>query len=331
MDEKIKLFANIDIDMRVDAIISKRIPLLSQNDANLLCSKGKVKINGQSKGVKAGQTLQVGDLVEVDFSELVLSARSDVGAKLLPLKIVFEDENLLIVNKPRKLHSVTQKESVEATLADGIVAYCHMCLDASKNPFEAGLIQRLDYYTNGLIIATKNRKCHKMLSLMLLSGQIRKTYLALVDGEFVEKDGTKIMHKTIKTALKSNDKSVAVIDIETIKDDDKDAEPLTIKETEVSFEKQIGSKHTLVRASASAAYRHQIRAHLAFLGFPLTGDVLYGSKETLITLENSGEKEFSELSQKYGLAESGYDGFFLCANTLEFVHPTTKEKIALRL
>ena len=329
----VELFANVELDMRLDAIISKRVPRLSKNDANLLCSKGKVKINGNAHDVKAGQTLQIGDMVEVDFSELNFSARPDIGAKLLPLNIVFEDENLLIINKPRKLHSVTLKESTTdtATLADAIAAYCPLCVEASKNPFEAGLVQRLDYYTCGLIIAAKSRQCHKILSLMLLSGKIHKTYLALVDGVL----GTHHT-QTIKTALKNNGKSVSVIDIDVAEaqrlasdsagGDNASEELLAIKETIVRSEQQIGVANTLVKASALAAYRHQVRAHLAFIGFPLTGDALYGSKETLATLGSANVKEFAELSQKYNLAESDCDGFFLCASALEFVHPITKEK-----
>ena len=330
--ETVKLFANVDFDMRLDAIISKRVPCLSKNDANYLCGQGKVKINGIARDVKAGQTLQVGDMVEVDFSELNFSARPHVGAKLLPMNIIFEDEHLLIINKPRKLHSVTHKESAaaEATLADAIASYCPACVGASKNPLEAGLVQRLDYYTCGLIIAAKNKQCHKMLSLMLLSGQIHKTYLALVDGVFSASP------QVVKTGLKSNGKSVSVVDIETLNKDDKNKsknhstenndEFLAIKETTVSFEQQIGGANTLIKASASAAYRHQVRAHLAFIGFPLTGDALYASKETLATLGSANVQEFLELSRKYRLEESGYDGFFLCANALEFIHPITKEK-----
>ncbi|MDR2338255.1 MAG: RluA family pseudouridine synthase [Deltaproteobacteria bacterium] len=319
--EKIKTWINTETNVRLDSAISKQIQILSKNDANLLCAQGKVKLNNSNAEVKAGESVKCGDQIEVDFSHLNFSARPELGAALLPLKILFEDEYFLVLHKPRSLHSVTQKSNPAVSLADALSAYCPACLTASKDPFEAGLIQRLDYWTTGLMLAAKNKMTHKILSLMLLSGKIKKTYLALVEGNFRERE------KLIKTVLESQAQVVKTLALEDVPDY-VDKSSLIIRETRASFEKTIDARSTLVQAVATAAYRHQIRVHLAFAGFPLVGDTQYGSLMTLKDLQ--GVSQFQELQATYGVL-AAEEGFFLCANSLDFVHPYTQERLLFRI
>ncbi len=316
---KIKVWRNPENDVRLDALIARAIPELSKNDANWLCEQGKVKVGGRSVDVKAGDCVNIDVEIEVDFSEIIFAARPEVGEKLLPIEVLFEDENFLIVNKPRGLHSVTQKHNVEPSLADIISAYCKNCIEASKDPLEAGLIQRLDYWTSGLVLVAKNRSAHKMLSLMLLNGKIKKSYLALVNGTFIGQN------VPVKTVLEGKGRTVQALALENISDE-MDRQTLIVRETFVSKIKGIAGSATLVKAEALAAYRHQIRVHLAFLGYTLVGDELYGSENVLNDFVD--DAEFQDLAGKYSI---GGEGFFLCANSLEFQHPFTWEKIQLEL
>lgn len=288
------------------------LPDMSKQRIKKLCRQGVVRING--KIGKAGQELKAGDRVEIDLeSEKLLAptARPELvrakGSALAFIEILGEDSDFLVIKKPRAMHSITLSVDDEITVADCVADYHEPCLCASADPREAGLVQRLDYYTSGIMLAAKNPEIWKTLHQEMLSGRVAKTYLALVEGVVGQEP------VVISGALVESDggKTMRVMPAQDM-NEDLSASRTTLEGIQVYHLENVGKSYSLVRASAAHVSRHQIRAHLASAGHPLLGDTRYRATMTL------NEQEVFE-----GLAG---EGFFLHAETLEFLHPRTAKK-----
>lgn len=261
----------------------------------MLCESGQVRLNSQL--ARAGEILKPGDLIELweDFAE---SARLLNSPSRVKLDVRYEDESVLLVNKPRELACLRQRESEEITLADLIASHCESCLHAGRDPREAGLVQRLDFFTEGLILAAKSRDVWEALHEAILSGKIQKSYLALVEGP--AKKGKTL----IDFALKSSSRGEKML----VRFKEKDETHQSVCEF-ISSEFVHGQPCSLVRVQAGRAQRHQVRAHLAAIGNPLLGDALYGAR-----------REFEN-----------FEGFYLLAESLSFNHPVSKTLMSFKL
>lgn len=221
--------------------------------------------------------------------------------------VVFEDDYILAVSKPRAMHSVRQREEDELTLADCIADICPDCLTASDDPREAGLVQRLDFFTSGLVLAAKTRGIWEALHQRLLNGRIEKTYLALIEGKLNGR-------QEINTLIEQT-KSGKRMKIARMTEDDID-QPLKkgVFEASTTVTPLADVKGgQIVRAESERTYRHQIRLHLSHSGHPLVGDEQYGATRTL--------EEFSK----------GAAGFLLHAESITFQHPQTQELVCLEV
>jgi 23S rRNA-/tRNA-specific pseudouridylate synthase len=214
------------------------------------------------------------------------------------ISILHEDDSLLVISKPRAMHSITLRDTDPLTVADCIACYYPFALKATPDPREAGLIHRLDFYTSGVMIAAKTRAVWDYLRDQLMCGQISKSYLALVEGQVEHQNF--LICKEIYTP--KNSKKVKVLNDYSTGD-----------VTEVDLIKSFPEHNlSLVKASAPRAKRHQIRAHLASKGHPLLGDELYGS-----TLKLSSFPTTSSLTE----------GFYLHADSVSFTPPKTSKKL----
>ncbi len=289
---------------RLDAFIAGRLPTLSRRKAGSLCDQGMVLVNGRP--ARRGNRLNIGDRVTFRVPIAALSvpveSRPCLGAECLP-EVLYEDSVLLAVSKPRKMHSVTLHADDPVTLADIVAAYCPECRLASPDPREGGLVQRLDYFTSGVVLAAKDRQIWELLHNQLISGEVAKTYLALVEGL------TKERFKVDLPLVSSNDGQQV-----------RPARSLTEKgalQAETSFRRihVVGGRRpaSLVKAFGYGLRRHQIRVHLSACGHALVGDESYGAETTLG--EYLGEE---------------HAGFFLHAATLRLRHPEDGEELTIR-
>jgi 23S rRNA pseudouridine1911/1915/1917 synthase len=222
-------------------------------------------------------------------------------------KIAFEDERLLVIEKPACFHSVRDLRSPQGrSVADWLMAEYPGIERASLKAEDAGLINRLDFETSGLLLAAKDRESWEQLSLLLKSGRINKSYTILVEGEFPAKRevagfiGSRYRHS----------KKVVVADV--LPKGGKRF--LEAKAVFARLEYAAQWDASLVRAEAHTARRHQIRAQAAHLGHPLVGDALYGSRRAL-----------GEVWQED--AHLPCPPFFLHAERIEFVHPYTRKRV----
>ncbi len=209
------------------------------------------------------------------------------------LQFLYEDTDIFAVYKPAGLHSVRLPNGGGLSLADLLLAHDPELRSAARTPEDAGLVQRLDLETSGVVLGAKNRVTWEKLFGALREGAITKHYVALVEGrvdtqrEFASYLGSPHRGaKKVKVYLSEPATSVRALYGSTL------IQPISYDTVR---------NETLVRVTASPARRHQVRAHLAYLGHPLVGDTLYGARSAL----------------------SDARTFFLHAELVSFHHPVT--------
>ncbi len=290
---------------RVDRFLAEELPGCSRRRARELCERGRVMRNGSP--ARAGDTVSPGDTVAVHGPIEPVAARAELAGGIEPL-VLFEDARVIIVDKPRGMPSVRLRDEDPPTVADLLVAYETGCAEASPDRREGGLIHRLDTSTSGALIAAKSRTWWHELRALLLAGTIDKSYLALVEGSVeAEREvirlplAAKRNTRTVEVTVESGESALAAAagSAATL--------PAT---TEITVVRRLTSS-TIVRAVAPTARRHQVRAHLAAVGHPLVGDLLYGGVRDLASVyrrETGDEEGAAELT----------DGFLLHAERVAF-------------
>jgi len=295
---------------RLDAFLAEVEPLLSRKLARDLCKEGLVKIEGRIAA--AGEIVELEQEVEVRGIPNSLTARPELvlaqGGALKFLSVVFENDNLLVVNKPRCMHSVVQRWEDPVTVADCVAAYNPDCLKASEDFCESGLVQRLDFYTSGLMIAAKHRRAWRKLRELIESEKVEKDYLALVEGRLKKEE---FVIKFPLVSAGSGKRVKAVKEGKSVKN----SLNATTKINLQHYIKELDA--SLVIAKANRGRRHQVRVHLSATGHPLLGDELYGCKRKLKDVFPS----------QIGFEE----GFLLHAQSLKFKDPISSEDTELNL
>lgn len=284
-----------DIGERVDVFLVHRIEGLGRARAKALCEEGKVRVNG--KRVAKGTRLFEGDVVSLD--ELPSPSRFEaLPDPDLPLRIVFEDADLVVVDKDPHVPSHPLRADERGTVASALVARYPEMRGVGHSPREPGLVHRLDTGTSGLVIAARNAQAFEALTRDLRAGRIDKRYLALVEGRV--REGLVI---DLPIAGDPSDPSrVRVVD------DPSQAIRLRAlpARTEVITVSPLEGARSLVEVRARSARRHQVRVHLAWAGHPLLGDLRYG-----------------------GPSVPGLDRHALHASRLVFAHPRTGETLTV--
>lgn len=224
------------------------------------------------------------------------------------MEIIFEDEHLLVLVKPAGLHSTQLPTGGGASLADELLRAIPKLKEVSDKPEDAGLIQRLDEQTRGLIVAAKTKVAWYSLRESLQAGKLTKAYRVLLEGELTKT-------QKVETLLGGKGRRSAKVSVYPISSKKPRCLPA---HSEISslhyFEAQ---NATLAIVKAPTARRHQVRAHCASIGHPLVGDSLYGSVQQLAAL-------FPELAKQHQV-------FYLDAFELEFRHPETGAEMSFSL
>ena len=255
---------------------------VTRAQARRLCKAKRVLVNDRLK--PPGYLLSLGDVVEL------LEAETKEISE--PLQVVYENEHLLVIEKPRGIHSVDQfassEPSIESLLGDYFVANQKNIEKSTLK--ENGLIQRLDYWTSGLMLVAKDTSTEKYLRSSLEAGKIFKTYVAWV------LDLARWEQQEVNAAIDANKRKKVVIS-ET---------GAPAKSTMKVMYRDESSLTSLLEVSGTAMRRHQVRVHAASLGHPLVGDDLYLGTSS----NNLGNVR---------LRPQAGGGFFLHANYLAFV------------
>lgn len=246
--------------------------------------------------VKSSVKLKLEDVVQVRFPEV---RELDLEAVNMDLDIVFEDDDIVVVNKPAGLvvHPGEGQAYVDDTLVNGLLYHCKGQLSEINGVLRPGIVHRLDKDTSGLMVVAKSDVAHRSLSQQFEKRQVEKVYKALLIGHLKPESGT------IEAPIGRDPvyrKKMAVVDERRGK--------MAVSHYRVS---EYFERYTLVKVQLVTGRTHQIRVHFASIGFPLCGDELYGKP-----------KENRVLRDEYGLERQ-----FLHAGYLSFTHPITKKKV----
>ena len=211
------------------------------------------------------------------------------------MNIIYEDDDIIIINKPKGMVVHPANGNYEGTLVNAVMAKCKDSLSGIGGEIRPGIVHRLDKDTSGAIIVAKNDKAHVILSEQIKRHEVKKTYIALVRGIIKEDEAT--INMPIARSTKDR-KKMAV--------DSKGKNAIThfkvIKRIEKS---KLKNKYTLLKINIETGRTHQIRVHLSHIGFPIVGDEVY----------SNGKNEF------------GIHGQCLHAWMLDFKHPITGKQM----
>lgn len=248
-----------DSGMRLDRFLGRECPTISRARLQEFIKAGHVLVN--SSQAKPSLPLRSGDLVSLDIPEE--SAPSPLAPEQIPLDILYEDDALLVLNKPAGLVVHPGAGNREGTLANALLHHCPAVAVAGRTG-RPGIVHRLDKETSGCILAVKTEASHLSLSKQFASREIDKTYLALVDGTL------RMPHGKIDAPIGRHTihrQKMAVVE--------RGRDALTSYRLRAAHEGK-----SLVECHPLTGRTHQIRVHLKHLGHPVTGDPVYGRRGT---------------------------------------------------
>lgn len=281
MDFKNYTIEEENVGKRLDLFISENEVDMSRSFVQGIIEKQQVKVNGQIK--KNNYKLRVGDQVQVELAEPV---ELQVEAEDIPLDIIYEDSDVIVLNKPQDMVVHPAPGNYTGTLVNGLLYHCKD-LSGINGVIRPGIVHRIDKDTSGVLVVAKNDKSHNSLAMQLKDHSMKRTYYAIVEGIVKEEEGT------VRTNIGRH--PVERIKMAVVKDG---KEAITNYKVLERFK-----SNTLVECRLETGRTHQIRVHMAHLHHPLIGDQVYGYKK-----------------QKFKL-----QGQALHAKNLGFIHPTTGE------
>lgn len=250
---------------RLDKYLTESLPEFSRSRIQGFIADGQVDVNGQP-AKKAGQPLEAGSNVTVRIPP---TAPTELIAEDIPLDIVFENDDLIIVNKPAGMVVHPAAGHASGTLVNAVLGYDPE-LEGIGGEERPGVVHRLDKETSGLIVLAKNERAHRWLQDQFRLRKVEKIYLALVDGKPPTPSGR--VESYIGRDPK-NRKRMAIVS------ESKGREAISEYKTVESFK-----NHTLLEFHPFTGRTHQIRLHCAFLKCPIVGDEVYGRKNSSIPL-----------------------------------------------
>ena len=279
--------ASEDRGVRLDSFLAGRVPELTRSAAARLIETGRVTVAGRTAAKSC--RLEGGELVEAELPD---PEPTQALPQDIPLDVVYEDGDVIVVNKPAGLVVHPAPGHPDGTLVNALLHHCGSSLSGIGGELRPGIVHRIDRDTSGLIIAAKNDAAHQALSAQLQDHTLARTYEAVVVGNLREDRGTVDApigrHHTDRKKMAVTDRGGR----------------RAVTHWEV-LERFQGFTH--VRCRLETGRTHQIRVHMAHLGHPICGDTVYGARKPV----------------------PGLTGQCLHAVGLRFIHPRTGEAVEL--
>ncbi len=288
---------------RIDQVVANQYPKISRTKVNKIIKNNLLKLNGNifndpSVKVKLGDQIEFENLQE---------DRIDLVPKKMDLKIIFEDEDIIIIDKPIGMVVHPGAGNFENTMVNGLLYHCKNKLSGISGEDRPGIVHRIDKDTSGLLVVAKNDQAHAFIAKQFEEHTIKRSYLVFVYGIL------RPLHGRIETLIgrnKTNRQKMST-------DVDKGKEAITNYETLEVFK---GSKIldiSLVKCMLETGRTHQIRVHMSHKGNPILGDQTYGKKiKKLRGIDQGFEDTLKSLKRQA-----------LHAHTLGFVHPKTNQDV----
>ena len=252
-----------------------------------LLDDNHIFVNGKS--AKASYTTVLNDRITIEIPE---DENTEVLPENIPLDIVYEDSDLIVINKPKGMVVHPAPGHYSGTLVNALLYHCKD-LSGINGVNRPGIVHRIDKDTSGLLVVCKNDKAHKAISEQLVNKTCHRQYVCIVHHPFSHEYGT--IHAPIGRSEKDRKK------MEVTSKNSKDA--ITHFTVLKNFR-----EYAYVQCQLETGRTHQIRVHMQYIGHPIAGDPTYGYRKTLET-----------------------NGQLLHANKLEFIHPTSNEKMTFEI
>jgi len=253
---------------RLDKFLVEQLPGFSRARLQALIKAGRVQVNGKPAS-KSGQTLEGGEAVQVHVPP---AASSELVPEAIPLDVIFENDDVLIVNKPAGMVVHPAAGHQTSTLIHAALAHAPE-IEGVGGELRPGLVHRLDKDTSGLIVLAKNDAAQHALQAQFQQRSAQKTYLALVDGRPTTPEGR------IEAAIGRDPrerKRMAIVRSASRRGREAVSEYRTLQEY---------PEHTLLEVDIHTGRTHQIRVHLAFIRCPVVGDTVYGRRKPSLPLK----------------------------------------------
>ena len=271
---------------RIDLYLSKKKEEISRVAIQRLISEEKILVNG--KKTKSSYKVKENDKITLEEEE---PKEISLKAQDIPLEVIYEDNDIIVVNKPKGIVVHPANGNPDGTLVNAVMAICKDSLSGIGGEIRPGIVHRLDKDTSGIIIVAKNDKAHINLSEQIKNHEVQKTYIALVRG-----------------IVKENNATINMPIGRSTKDRKKMAVTKNGKEAITHFKVlERYNNYTLLEVKIETGRTHQIRVHLSHIGYPIVGDTTYSN----------------------GKNEWGIQGQCLHAKSLKFKHPITREEMFL--
>lgn len=280
----IKIIYELEKSQRIDKFLLSKLENCSRTNIQNLILENYILVN--NKNIKANYKLKNNDEIIINFRE---KKELDIKKQNIPINIVYEDDDLLVINKDKGIVVHPSVGHPDGTLVNALMYHCKN-LSTINGIVRPGIVHRIDKDTSGLIIVAKNDRSHIKLSEMIANKEVKRKYYALVHGNIKHDYGT------IDAPISRNPKERKEM---AVSDEGKKAI------THFNVIKRY-KKYTLVECELETGRTHQIRVHMKYINFPLVGDLVYGSKKTLDT-----------------------KGQMLHSKSLVFNHPITNEIIKI--
>ncbi len=286
-----------DVGERIDRFITNATGQTRSGVAKLI-EGGSVTVNG--KKIEKNYKMRAGDVIEIEIPEPVAD---EAVAEDIPLDVVFEDDDIIVVNKTKGMIVHPATGIYTGTLVNALLYHCGDSLSGIGGVIRPGIVHRIDKDTSGLLVVAKNDEAHLSLSEQLKTHDVSRIYHAIVIGNIKEDNGT--VDRPIGRHPQDRKKMAVVTDPNR-----QAREAITHFEVIERFQLPTG-RYTYVKCKLETGRTHQIRVHMASIGHPLMGDVVYGG----------GNTKFEAVNR------SIISGQCLHARVLELTHPKTGKKM----
>ena len=272
-----------DVNKRVDVFLNEEMEDISRSALQKNIEKGNITVNGEK--ISKNYKLRIGDIVE---AELPPPENIDIVPEDIPLDIMYEDDDLIVINKPQNMVVHPAPGHYTGTLVNALMFHCGDNLSGINGVLRPGIVHRIDKDTSGVLVIAKSDLAHKGLSEQLAEHSMKRVYNAIVYNSFSEESGT--VDRNIDRS-KNDRKKMAVV-----------MQGGRNAVTHYKVIEKLG-KYTWVELQIETGRTHQIRVHMSYIGHPLLGDPVYGPKKCPFNL----------------------NGQVLHAKVLGFIHPRTGE------
>lgn len=272
-----------DVSKRVDVFLNEEMEDVSRSALQKNIEKGNITVNGEK--ISKNYKLRLGDIVE---AELPPPENIDIVPEDIPLDIMYEDDDLIVINKPQNMVVHPAPGHYTGTLVNALMFHCGDNLSGINGVLRPGIVHRIDKDTSGVLVIAKSDLAHKGLSEQLAEHSMKRVYNAIVYNSFSKESGT--VDRNIDRS-KNDRKKMAVV-----------MQGGRNAVTHYKVIEKLG-KYTWVELQLETGRTHQIRVHMSYIGHPLLGDPVYGPKKCPFNL----------------------NGQVLHAKVLGFIHPRTGE------